>query len=171
MVKSICGAQRVSPSEEMSDVRPQALMAAVPLFGQCFHLCSQFPDWSFSISSTGKGLQRRGKRPRPELTSCFCWDAFRNVNDWINICSKFPFCIAEKCEQLHLQVEETHKQYRFPSFFLGSWWISKSCLRSNGGEFSLAQPSRKPLQFCLNLYLLKYLHNKKITKSMTTVHI
>lgn len=63
------------------------VMAAGPLFGQCFHHASQLPDWSFSVSSTGK----RVERPWPELTSCFCCDPFRNVDEWINICSKFLF--------------------------------------------------------------------------------
>lgn len=43
------------------------------------------------------------KSPRPELTSCFCWDTFWNVDDCINICSIFPLNFLEKREHLQLQ--------------------------------------------------------------------
>lgn len=33
------------------------------------------------------------RKERPELTSCYCLAALRNVNDCANICSKFPFQI------------------------------------------------------------------------------
>lgn len=48
-----------------------------------------------SIPASWLGLQW----PRPELTSCFCQDTFRNVDHWINICKKktcFLFYIDEK---------------------------------------------------------------------------
>lgn len=56
-------------------------------------LASAFPlmlGFGTGLDVSGTEKLSEGKSPRPELTSCFCWDTFWNVDDCINICSKFP---------------------------------------------------------------------------------
>lgn len=55
--------------------------------------CVSITESSCHTGVSLSAMWKRGERPWPELTSCFCWGTFRNVDDCINICSEWSFYI------------------------------------------------------------------------------